>query len=659
MQDAALSPALRRLWWIELLRSLWESDRDPRLDDMRWRLNLRLQLVIAGGSFAFFLVHLAKGRIDEVGLLVFAGLAAWAYLRGHAQHSRIVARIMLVCLLAESLFATFVLQPSAVHWALPTFMVLSVFGTLVDGMQGGGVVTLIALATAGICLATGIDAGMPLVVAFSALAALCLYLTCLAYTWMFNRLAARQHESGQAVANTSRVAEQLATTLSHDVVGAIARLRGALAKGLVGLPQAQELHQVLAQARGVLPADMPRAAMEPQELLNGLQRSVHRLFLGIGVVISILSTLLVLWFGINLWQLALLLAASTSALLWAGNPHSPRWQWRLQAFTALCLLSFATDIYLSVHPPAATLVFLPLLVFFVGMLAPPAAAWTTSLLGFGLLAWSHQRLPDMPGLQNLHMVLAILTLAMLVMTQMRSKIYRDLLADMAVEEDRLRQSLGAYRRMVSTLFHDLANPLAVLQTMASLPTALLTQDDEARAKRMLLRLEELASHSRSLAGDSSPSETSMALLADQLLDLFREKLTSKNLSFELSDGADVLLKRGSGLLRDLLLGHLLSNAIKYSPVGGHILLSARVHDAWITVSMRDQGSGFPADVLRDIGDGKSPFVRPGTQGELGNGFGLLEVSSSARELGGHLTLRNCETGGAEAELWLPKGPLEL
>jgi len=36
---------------------------------------------------------------------------------------------------------------------------------------------------------------------------------------------------------------------------------------------------------------------------------------------------------------------------------------------------------------------------------------------------------------------------------------------------------------------------------------------------------------RILAGDSGTAETSMALLADQLLDLFREKLSGKRLSF--------------------------------------------------------------------------------------------------------------------------------
>jgi signal transduction histidine kinase len=167
----------------------------------------------------------------------------------------------------------------------------------------------------------------------------------------------------------------------------------------------------------------------------------------------------------------------------------------------------------------------------------------------------------------------------------------------------------------------------------------------------------VAQSARQAAQPGSEPDTSVALVVDQLFDLFRDQLRDKQLKLQLVEGADVMLKRGGGLLRDLMLGHLLSNALKYSPKAGLITLEARAHDGWIVLTLRDQGPGYPADVLRDVADGLSPRVRPGTQGELGNGFGLLEASASASELGGHLTLRNRAEGGAEAELWLPEGHL--
>jgi two-component system sensor histidine kinase CreC len=300
------------------------------------------------------------------------------------------------------------------------------------------------------------------------------------------------------------------------------------------------------------------------------------------------------------------------------------------------------------------LVFLPLLVFFAGMLAPRWVTGLTGALGIGLLLWAHAWV-ERPGSGVVLAVLGMEVLLVAAISHAIASAYHGLLAGMAVEEESLRHSLGKYRRMVSTLFHDLANPLAVLQTLASLPPALLTSDDEARAARMMQRLEDVASSARQAALPGA--DTSVALLATQLMDLFRDKLREKQLRFELAQGADVMLKRGGGLLRDLMLGHLLSNAIKYSPNAGVIRLSARVQDAWIIFTLGDSGPGFPEDVLHDIANGLSPLVRPGTLGEMGNGYGLLEASASARELGGHLTLRNRAEGGAEAELWLPEGHL--
>lgn len=657
MPENAPDHPLHMTWWLEELRTLGADGHEPWLDELRLRLNLRLLLVVALSASGLFLLQLYNGRLDEVGLFIPAGLGAWAYVKRHPRHNRLVARLMLAAMSGEVLYVIFLQSPSGVHLAMPSLMVLTVFGTLVEGVAGGGLIALLALLLVPVCLSLGISSNMPLVVVFSGLATLCLYLTCLSHTWMFRRLAKRQRESGQAVAEAKQVAEALTATLDQDVAGAIARLRAALAKGLGGLGQASELQQLLAKTRAQLPASLPRTAIEPDDLLEGLQASVHRFFLWLAVLIALAATGAILASGTRFWQLSLGIAMVTSLLLLGGGPGEKRWRWRLYAFLAACLGAFAADVALSRHPPTASLVFLPLLVFFSAMLAPAAVAVVTSLLGLALLAWSHYSLPDMPGLFMLLRVLAMLALSMLAMSQATAKVYRELIAGLRIEEERLRTSLGIYRKMVSTLFHDLANPLAVLQSLGALPSELLTQEDESRAQRMLLRLESVAGSARpnAVAGD----EVSVALLADQLLDLFRDKLKAKGLSFTLTEGADIILKRGGGALRELLLGHLLSNAVKYSPAGGAIQLGARARDGWITLTLQDQGRGFPDDVLNDISNGKPPFVRPGSAGELGNGFGLLEVMASARSQGGHLALRNLPEGGAEAELWLPQAPLGL
>ncbi len=51
---------------------------------------------------------------------------------------------------------------------------------------------------------------------------------------------------------------------------------------------------------------------------------------------------------------------------------------------------------------------------------------------------------------------------------------------------------------------------------------------------------------------------------------------------------------------DLVIGNLLDNAIKFSPTGGEIVVSARVEDGSILISVADQGIGIPQEELGSI-----------------------------------------------------------
>jgi signal transduction histidine kinase len=63
-------------------------------------------------------------------------------------------------------------------------------------------------------------------------------------------------------------------------------------------------------------------------------------------------------------------------------------------------------------------------------------------------------------------------------------------------------------------------------------------------------------------------------------------------------------------------GNLLSNAAKYTPEGGAIDISLRIEPGSGVVSVRDNGVGIPADMLRRVFD---RFVQLGTSGHRANG----------------------------------------
>ena len=92
-----------------------------------------------------------------------------------------------------------------------------------------------------------------------------------------------------------------------------------------------------------------------------------------------------------------------------------------------------------------------------------------------------------------------------------------------------------------------------------------------------------------------------------------------------------------------VLGHLLDNAVKYSPPGAPIDLSVRQIGPWAQIEVRDQGVGLPAgiDVFAAFQRGPSRAA----QDRAGVGLGLHIVAKLTRAMGGEATAHpNTDTG---------------
>lgn len=97
-----------------------------------------------------------------------------------------------------------------------------------------------------------------------------------------------------------------------------------------------------------------------------------------------------------------------------------------------------------------------------------------------------------------------------------------------------------------------------------------------------------------------------------------------------------------------LLGGLVSNALRFTPPGGRVVLSARGDDAGWSLVVRDTGRGLPTDILARAG---VPFHREPGAGERsdggieGNGLGLPLVLALASRLGGRCSFDPEPNGG--------------
>ena len=96
-----------------------------------------------------------------------------------------------------------------------------------------------------------------------------------------------------------------------------------------------------------------------------------------------------------------------------------------------------------------------------------------------------------------------------------------------------------------------------------------------------------------------------------------------------------------------VLGHLLENAVKYSPEGSTVVVAARRDDCEVVIEVRDEGVGIPDDV-----DVFAPFQR-GSTGTDGVGLGLYIVRNLVRAMGGDISATRNPTAGSTFEVRLP------
>jgi PAS domain S-box-containing protein len=109
------------------------------------------------------------------------------------------------------------------------------------------------------------------------------------------------------------------------------------------------------------------------------------------------------------------------------------------------------------------------------------------------------------------------------------------------------------------------------------------------------------------------------------------------------------------------LNNLVSNALKFTPSGGAIRVSAKQAEQprYIQISVKDSGVGLKPENLDKIFRIDSKFTTEGTQGEKGTGLGLSLVKEIIEKHGGKIWVESEYGQGAEFIFTLPKASASI
>ena len=151
------------------------------------------------------------------------------------------------------------------------------------------------------------------------------------------------------------------------------------------------------------------------------------------------------------------------------------------------------------------------------------------------------------------------------------------------------------------------------------------------------------------------SRVDVALLLRGVYDLTREWAGKQQLTLHLDCPDDVGVIEADERRLKQALYNLVSNAVKFTPVGGHIRLSAQRETDTVALAVSDTGVGIAASDRERVFGRFERVQRVGRRG--GVGLGLSLVKSFIELHGGHVVLESQPGHGTTVSCVLPVHPI--
>jgi len=135
-------------------------------------------------------------------------------------------------------------------------------------------------------------------------------------------------------------------------------------------------------------------------------------------------------------------------------------------------------------------------------------------------------------------------------------------------------------------------------------------------------------------------------------DRYCEEAAAKHIRLEVNAYGDMALVKADRRAMRSILDNLMANALRYTPEGGEILLTAEEMKDYVQFTVRDTGRGIEAERLSRIFDRFNPFS------EKGSGLGLALVRRLVESLGGQIAVESRLGHGATFRFTLPVAAVE-
>jgi NtrC-family two-component system sensor histidine kinase KinB len=171
---------------------------------------------------------------------------------------------------------------------------------------------------------------------------------------------------------------------------------------------------------------------------------------------------------------------------------------------------------------------------------------------------------------------------------------------------------------------------------------------------MKVLVNELLDLSRMESGQLSveAEDVDVTALAESIAATFRPQADEAGIELVTDIGEEVPEARADPTKIGWVMANLISNALRYTDAGGHVVLSAEGVEDYVQVSVSDDGAGIPFELQARIFD---KFVQvPGERAAGGSGLGLAIAKSIVNAHGGTIWVDSTPGQGSTFTFLVPR-----
>ncbi|MBI2602737.1 MAG: HAMP domain-containing histidine kinase [Deltaproteobacteria bacterium] len=217
--------------------------------------------------------------------------------------------------------------------------------------------------------------------------------------------------------------------------------------------------------------------------------------------------------------------------------------------------------------------------------------------------------------------------------------------------DRTDELFQERKLLVKVLCHDIVNPLMVIMISADkLVSRLQGEGADVFLRRvregadsineMLVSVRLLERYGlNNLQVELKP--VSVVEVLEKIHDRFHDEAERKGLQLKLllNKETELFCIAEEKTLKNQVIANLVFNAIKFTKQGC-INIEACRSDSGVTIKVKDTGIGMPDEIMKQIREGHGNYVRVGTDGEEGLGFGMTLARNFVTLYGGNLIIQS-------------------